>query len=290
MKSDGVAAAQRAPVAIPVDAARSPRERCARWPLLRLACLVLGAVLLADGLALMALGYFSMGVTVPAALGAAGSLLAWRWLPLQGWFARAPARRRLWQLGWLLLAGWAVSVAVFWYLLARQIAAAQGAVDSAPIAAIVVLGSGTPQGQPSPALRARLDKALEVAATHPAAWVVVSGGVDFGETLSEGQVMGNYLRAHGMDATRILQEELSTSTELNLRYSLPLLQDQGVTADAAIAVVTSDFHTVRAQRIARKVGYAQALPVAAPTPLYIRYNAWLREYFAMASSWLLREL
>jgi hypothetical protein len=47
---------------------------------------------------------------------------------------------------------------------------------------------------------------------------------------------------------------------------------------------------VRAQRIARKVGYAQVLPVAAPTPLYIRYNAWLREYFAFASSWLLGEL
>lgn len=275
---------------MPAESARSPRRGSTRWPLLRLACLVLGAVLLADGLALMALGYFSMGVTVPAVLGAAGSLLAWRWHPLQQWLAQAPARRRVWQLGWLLLGVWAASVAMFWHLLARQIAAAQGAVDNGPLAAIVVLGSGTPQGQPSPALRARLDKAREVAMAHPAAWVVVSGGVDFGETLSEGQVMGNYLRAQGLDATRILQEELSTSTELNLRYSLPLLQAQGVAADAAIAVVTSDFHTVRAQRIARKVGYAQALPVAAPTPLYIRYNAWLREYFAMASSWLLREL
>jgi hypothetical protein len=41
-------------------------------------------------------------VTVPAALGARGSLLAWRWHPLQGWLARAYARRCLWQLGWLL--------------------------------------------------------------------------------------------------------------------------------------------------------------------------------------------
>jgi uncharacterized SAM-binding protein YcdF (DUF218 family) len=57
-----------------------------------------------------------------------------------------------------------------------------------------------------------------------------------------------------------------------------------------VAVVTSDFHTLRAQRIARKMGYTRAVPVAAPTPLYIRYNAWLREYFAMASSWVLREV
>ncbi len=153
-----------------------------------------------------------------------------------------------------------------------------------------------PHGRPHnhlkhhPGLRARLDKAHALAAAHPQAWVVVSGGVDFGETLSEGEVMGNYLRQQGLDPARILQEERSTSTELNLQYSLPLLQAQGLGLDSAVAVVTSDFHTLRAQRIAQKIGYTRALAVAAPTPLYIRYNAWLREYFAMASSWLLREL
>ena len=181
-------------------------------------------------------------------------------------------------------------MAAFWWALARQIEQAESATNRMAPQVILVLGSGTLQGQPSPALRARLDKAHELAQAHPEAWVVVSGGVDFGETLSEGQVMGNYLRAQGLDARRILQEERSTSTELNLRYSLPLLQAQGLGPEAAVAVVTSDFHTVRAQRIARKVGYTHTLPVAALTPLYIRYNAWLREYFAMASSWLLREL
>jgi len=43
---------------------------------------------------------------------------------------------------------------------------------------------------------------------------VVSGGVDFGETASEGRIMGDYLRAQGMAPERILQEERSTSTEL----------------------------------------------------------------------------
>jgi uncharacterized SAM-binding protein YcdF (DUF218 family) len=268
---------------------RSPTPG-AQWPALRWACAIASAVLLADGLVLMALGYFSMGVTVPAALGAAGTWLAWRWHRVQAWRGRTALRLGLWRAGWALLLLWAVSVAAFWWALARQIEQAESATNRMAPQVILVLGSGTPQGQPSPALRARLDKAHELAQAHPEAWVVVSGGVDFGETLSEGQVMGNYLRAQGLDARRILQEERSTSTELNLRYSLPLLQAQGLGPEAAVAVVTSDFHTVRAQRIARKVGYTRTLPVAAPTPLYIRYNAWLREYFAMASSWLLREL
>ena len=272
-----------------VPTAGGPTGRNAPWPLLRCFCAATGAVLLADGLALMALGYFSVGVTVPAALGAAGSLLAWRWHAVQAWLGRAAPRRRLWRMGWGLLLLWALSVAAFWAVLARQMGGhGPAAIRPAP-QAILVLGSGTSQGQPSPALRERLDKAREVALAYPQAWVVVSGGVDFGETLSEGQVMGNYLRAQGLDARRILQEERSTSTELNLRYSLPVLKAQGLGPDAAVALVTSDFHTVRAQRIARKAGYTRTVPVAAPTPLYIRYNAWLREYFAFAAGWVLNE-
>ena len=260
------------------------------WPWGRVASLLVGGLLLADALVLMGKGFFMVGVTVPGVLGLALCALGIRWHSVRTWMQGQRWGTVVWRGGWLLLAVWVVSVAVFWAWLAQQVQAFEGAATAAPVQAIVVLGSGTPNGQPSPALRARLDKARELAATHAQAWVVVSGGVDFGETLSEGQVMGNYLREQGIAPARILQEERSTSTELNLQYSLPLLKQQGLGLNAAVAVVTSDFHTVRAQRIARKIGYTQAIPVPAPTPLYIRYNAWLREYFAMASSWALREV
>ena len=265
-------------------------ERRRGWPWARTACLLVGSVLLADALVLMAMGFFMVGVTVPAALGLVSCFLGMRWHRVRDGFYRMRWGAAAWRTGWLFLAAWVCSVAVFWAVLAQQVDALGQADPAAAPQAIVVLGSGTPKGQPSPALRARLDAAHALAAAHPQAWVVVSGGVDFGETLSEGEVMGNYLRQQGLDPARILQEERSTSTELNLQYSLPLLQAQGLGLDSAVAVVTSDFHTLRAQRIARKMGYTRARAVAAPTPLYIRYNAWLREYFAMASSWLLREL
>ena len=254
-----------------------------------MALLPCAAVLLGDSLALMAAGYFSTGVTVPGVLGVALAALAWRWHAVQRWLGLQPRRRMAWYAGWCLLLAWALSVAMFWLVLARTMHTSHGTV-AAPPQAIIVLGSGTPNGQPSPALRARLDKAHVLAGQYSSAWVVVSGGVGFGETQSEGQVMGRYLRAQGMEPHRILQEERSTSTELNLRYSLPLLQAQGLGLTSPVAVVTSDFHTLRAQRIARKIGYTEVTPVAAPTPLYIRYNAWLREYFAFASSWVLGEL
>lgn len=68
-----------------------------------------------------------------------------------------------------------------------------------------------------------------------------------------------------------------------------LLEEHGVEAGKAIVVVTSDFHVPRAVGIARKAGFSGAFGVGAGTPLYLRFNAWLRKYFAAISSWILTE-
>ena len=74
-----------------------------------------------------------------------------------------------------------------------------------------------------------------------------------------------------------------------LEQQVQRLQERGVAPDAAIAIVTSDFHTLRAGGIAERRGYGQAFTVGAPTPATIRANAWLREYFAVISGWVLGE-
>ena len=265
-------------------------ERRRGWPWARTACLLVGSVLLADALVLMAMGFFMVGVTVPAALGLVLCFLGMRWHRVRDGFYRMRWGAAAWRTGWLFLAAWVCSVAVFWVVLAQQVDALGQADPAAAPQAIVVLGSGTPKGQPSPALRARLDTAHALAAAHPHAWVVVSGGVDFGETLSEGEVMGNYLRQQGLDPARILQEERSTSTQENLRFSLPVLQAHGFNQQAhTLLLVTSDFHALRARLIARREGYSHIQSASAPTPLPQRYAAWLREYFAFISGWLLKE-
>ncbi|GLU28191.1 hypothetical protein Brsp01_34240 [Brucella sp. NBRC 12950] len=84
-------------------------------------------------------------------------------------------------------------------------------------------------------------------------------------------------------------EERSTSTDENLRFSANILSANGISLDDTIALVTSDFHVARAMRIARKAGFTSIQGIPAPTPLYLRYNAWLREYFANISGFLLGE-
>ena len=251
-------------------------------------CMLAGLVLVVDSLTLMLFfGVFSFGVVLPLVLGAALLALGARWQLVHTRWLGTAGRRRAWQLGWLAMGLWATSVAAFWIYLGQE-AKNSSSIASTP-AAIIVLGSGSPRGRPSPTLKARLDLGLAQARQHPDAYVVVSGGTGWGEKYSEGQIMGDYLRSADLASSRIFQEERSNSTEENLIFSHRLLQQSGLPSGAAVQVITSDFHTVRTRWIAHRAGYTNVSIAGAPTPLYLRYNAWLREYFAVLSSYLLGE-
>lgn len=244
-------------------------------------------LLLALGIVPLAAGHFHLGVLVPIGLGLAGGYLAWRWAAVQAWCASAPWHRWLWRGAWAGLGLWILSVGWLWHIIAGLgLAPAQ----LPPVAAIVVLGSGTEDGKPRPALAMRLDTAAQLAALQPQAVLAVTGGVDFGQDESEGIIMARYLATtHGLDPKTMVVEERSTSTVLNLEWTGPMLQQRGVDLQQPIAIVSSDFHLWRALHIARSQGFSHPIGVAAPTPLITRFNVWLREYFAVASSWALGE-
>lgn len=262
---------------------RTPAQRLQRSLLA-----LVSAVLLGDAVVLMMWNHFNVGVVVPAVLGTVGALLAWLWPEVQRWRYSKRSHMRLWVWGWGLFALWVLSVLIFW---SRLLGTGLQPAQVPPVDAIVVLGSGTKDGYPRPVLQARLDTAAQLARLQPTALIAVCGGIDWGETDSEAAVMARYLmERHGISPERLVLEGESTSTELNLQLSRPLLQERGVEATAPTAMVSSDFHLMRAMGIARQQGLDGMVPVAAPTPLATRYNAWLREYFAMLSSWALDEV
>lgn len=256
--------------------------------LARVLLVAVGGLLLIDALVLMAMGHFNVGVVLPAAMGAAALLLSWKWRTVQRWRAAKPLHARLWALGWVGLFVWLVSLLWFW---SRLFSLGLEPQQVPQVQAIVVLGSGTLNGHPRPVLAARLDTAAELAKLQPKALIAVCGGIDWGETESEAEVMARYLeQRHGIAPERLVLEKLSTSTELNLKLSRPFLLERGMAADAPWAMVSSDFHLMRAMDMAKRQQLPNVYPVAAPTPLATRFNAWLREYFAMASSWVLGEV
>ncbi|MDQ3059694.1 MAG: YdcF family protein [Pseudomonadota bacterium] len=247
----------------------------------------LGGLLLAQSAYLVTVKVTHLGVILPAGLGVVLVFLGTARQHWRLWLEERALRQQAWKwvrAGFWL---WLASLLGFFSLLAlrQQGQDLQGLRPDV----IVVLGSSTPNVQPSPTLVERLNLAYALAQQHPKAKVIVSGGVDFRQTVSEASVMGAYLESRGLEKGRILLEERSTSTHENLVFSRRLLQADAQAPEPAMALVTSDFHTLRAGWIAEKTGWKNVTTAGAPTPLYMRYNAWLREYFALLSGLLLRE-
>ena len=123
-------------------------------PLRRGVLFLIGTVLVLDAVWLMGQGLFSFGVTLPCAVGVAFVLLAVRWMAVQHWLLRRRWRGWLWRLEWTGFVLWLLSVLLFSAVLVQAQGGPSG--DARPPTAIVVLGSGTPNGKASPTLLARL--------------------------------------------------------------------------------------------------------------------------------------
>lgn len=249
--------------------------------------IVVGSILCVDGMYLLLLGKLHIGIIFPLLLGCLWLFIGFQWQALQSFLIQRPQYKRFYVVGWVLLLLWLCSFALFAYRLQTQ---SKDEQHTPKIQAIIVLGSGTNNGQATPTLALRLDRALHIAQQQPQAWLVLSGGLDFGAQQTEAEIMAGYLQQkYHLSSKQMILEDKSTSTALNLKNSATLLQQKNINIAMPIAIVTSDFHTIRAHAIAKKQGYQNFVMLGAETPLQIRYNAWVREYFAFISGKILQE-
>ena len=256
--------------------------------ILRILITTAGLLLIIDCAALMIGGKINFGTVMPLLIGAIFVIHGLYWQAIRRRLAHSRWLMRFWVSAWGLFVLWLISFGIFIGRLQQQIH--QNKQPQSPVAAIIVLGSGTVDGKPTPTLAARLDAAVPLIQAEPQAVVVTSGGIGLGRSRSEADIMASYLHeTHGVPLERVQQEGRSTSTEENLINTQAILAANDVTLTDPIAIVTSDFHTIRSAAIARHQGYRQPIMIASPTPLSIRYNAWFREYFAFISGWLLAE-
>lgn len=142
---------------------------------------------------------------------------------------------------------------------------------------IIVLGAQVREDGPSPALQKRLDTAAEYLQENAETLCIVSGGQGANEPASEAAVMAVYLEKHGIDRSRILQEDQSEDTRENLLFSRKLLPAHQM----RVGIVTNNFHVFRAVNLAGQCGYAHAFGIAAPSSLLFLPNALLRETFGV---------
>ena len=253
----------------------------------RILSFIFGLILTIDGIWLTLLKKMHLGTILPLVIGLI--LLGYTFFcnTIHQWVQHSDFRRRMYKIIWAGFFLWLFSVVVFFSFIQYSI---HSNTSTEPSKAILVLGSGIENGKPSPTLKNRLDTAAQYAQDYPQAIIIMTGGLGFKEKYTEAEIMAKYVQEQYPDVHNLIElEDKSTSTALNLANSQAILQASNIQLDAPITIVTSDFHSIRAKAIAQHQGYQNIISLSAPTPLYLRYNSWLREYFAYLSGFILGE-
>ena len=147
----------------------------------------------------------------------------------------------------------------------------------------VVLGCGIFEDRPSRMMIARLDAALEYLEKNEEAYCIVSGGQGKDEILPESTVMKRYLINHGIDEKRIIEENKSSSTRENLKFSYEIIKVRSL--PRKIAIITNEFHEYRSGKIAKSLSLEYAA-IPAKTPLWLLPTFYLRELFGIMYEWV----
>ncbi|XOK64165.1 YdcF family protein [Paenibacillus elgii] len=134
----------------------------------------------------------------------------------------------------------------------------------------IVLGAALWQTTPSPALKERLDRAVELHQAGVIPRIIVSGGYDRTDSLlTEAEGMRNYLVERGVPSASIYLENEARSTLQNMLFSQTIMREHGWTS---AVIVTHRYHAVRALDMARFLGYDS--PSVSPMESSVLAMAW----------------
>ena len=154
----------------------------------------------------------------------------------------------------------------------------------------------------SKTLMYRLDKALEVYEEDRDTVFVVAGGQEKGDAVPEALALYNYLVMKGVPGSNMIIQAGSTSTAGIISASL-----RQIAADTArkktpkgpgdrvweedyvptIGIITSDYHLLRAVKVAEKQGVREPVPIGAESDTILFAHQCVRETLAFVKDYLL---
>lgn len=149
--------------------------------------------------------------------------------------------------------------------------------DAQAADAIVVMGAAQYDGRPSPVFEARLDHAAELYEEGRAPVVVVTGGKQEGDRVTQGVAGFEYLRGLGVPEDALRVEVGGTNTYEELSATALILSNEGIGPD--VVIVSDPYHTLRLDGIAREVGLD---PHVSPTTTESSFGQLARETAGVA--------
>ncbi len=148
---------------------------------------------------------------------------------------------------------------------------------------VIVLGGGiTKDAKLTNSVQNRVRVASEYLKAHSDSLAVVTGGKGRFDPCPESDVLKPALASYGIDENRILAENKAKDTIQNFMFSAELFAEHdGISIEevlaSPVAVVTSDFHIARAERLASRMGFSDVYGVASKTPPLFVLNSYCRE-------------
>lgn len=153
-------------------------------------------------------------------------------------------------------------LALMIFLLATAALVLEGLSDKVAPADVIVVPGNTiaPDGTPSPRLQARLDAALMQFQQRQAPRILVSGATGK-EGFDEAASMARYLRARGVPASAIIEDNQGWTTDATARNAAALMQQHGW---KTAMVATQYFHVPRFRLALERSSIAVSGNVHAP--------------------------
>lgn len=143
---------------------------------------------------------------------------------------------------------------------------------------IIVLGCRVKSDKPTRALVSRCKAGYEHLIKNKDSIAILSGGQGADEAISEAQCMKNVLTSMGIDESRLIIEDKSTSTQENFEFSKRIIQSLGYSGKVAVA--TNEYHLYRATLIAKQCGL-NAARLSGKSIKFLRIPAFTREVFGV---------
>jgi len=149
--------------------------------------------------------------------------------------------------------------------------------NTSPSSAIVVMGAAQWNGVPSPILKGRLDHAADLYKRGVAPVIVVTGGKQQGDKVTQGYSGYQYLRDKSIPESAIKVEVGGTNSFEELSASAVIVKQAGLGTN--IVIVTDPYHAFRAQSIAGELGLDAHV---SPTTTNSSLNQLVRETGAVS--------
>lgn len=221
--------------------------------------------------------------------GGFGLSVLWVWLVLALlftvlalWYADKRPFRRLRRVKWLRIAVTSALCLFLTFFVIVEVLVISGMNEEGEdeLEYIIVLGAHVKGTTPSAPLRWRIERAYEYLIKNPNTVAVLSGGQGSGEEISEAECMRRELVERGIDASRLILEDNSTSTAENMEFSFRIIGD----LSAPVGIVTNNFHVWRGVRSARAVGAENVCGISAPFKNALLLHYMVREFFSFTAN------